>query len=67
MSLGNQLVSKLSKRELQVAHLMVEGKTTSFIAMNLGIKSNTVSTIKKRVYTKLNVASVIDLYKLIAQ
>jgi DNA-binding CsgD family transcriptional regulator len=67
MSLANQLVSKLSKRELQVAHLMVEGKTTSFIAMNLGIKSNTVSTIKKRVYTKLNVASVIDLYKLIGQ
>lgn len=67
MSLGNQLVSKLSKRELQVAHLIVEGKTTSFIAMNLGIKSNTVSTIKKRVYTKLNVTTVIDLYKLIAQ
>jgi hypothetical protein len=67
MSLGNQLVSKLSKRELQVAHLIVEGKTTSFIAMNLGIKSNTVSTIKKRAYTKLNVTTVIDLYKLIAQ
>jgi DNA-binding CsgD family transcriptional regulator len=67
MSLGNQLVSKLSKRELQIAHLIVEGKTTSFIAMNLGIKSNTVSTIKKRVYTKLNVTTVIDLYKLIAQ
>jgi DNA-binding CsgD family transcriptional regulator len=48
MSLGNQLVSKLSKRELQVAHLIVEGKTTSFIAMNLGIKSNTVSTIPKK-------------------
>ena len=67
MSSGNQLVSKLSKRELQIAHLIVEGKTTSFIAMNLGIKSNTVSTIKKRVYTKLNVTTVIDLYKLIAQ
>jgi DNA-binding CsgD family transcriptional regulator len=67
MSLGNQLVSKLSKRELQVAHLIVEGKTTSFIAMNLGIKSNTVSTIKKRAYAKLNVTTVIDLYKLIAQ
>jgi len=67
MSLGNQLVSKLSKRELQIAHLIVEGKTTSFIAMNLGIKSNTVSTIKKRAYTKLNVTTDIDLYKLIAQ
>ena len=58
-------INKLSPREKEVAMHIADGVTTNIIAEKLGIKSNTVSTIKSRLFIKLGVDSVIGLYKMI--
>ena len=55
--------NKLSPRENEVAFLIVNGLSTTVIANKLGIKSNTVSSIKKKIFLKLSVDSVVGLYK----
>ncbi len=55
---------KLSQREFEVASLIIAGKKTKEIAAELNIKSNTVSTIKKNIFYKLNILTVIDLFNL---
>jgi DNA-binding NarL/FixJ family response regulator len=55
---------KLSQREFEVANLIIAGKKTKEIAAELNIKSNTVSTIKKSIFYKLNISTVIDLFNL---
>ena len=54
---------KLSPREKEVAIYMLDGLTTNLISKKIGIKSNTVSTIKKSIFVKLKLTSVLDLYK----
>ena len=54
----------LSKRERQIFNLILEGFTTTEIAVLLQIKTNTVSSIKKNIYIKLNINSTVDLVKL---
>lgn len=56
--------SVLSVRETEIAMLILEGKKTNDIANKLNVKSNTVSTIKKRIFDKIGVESSIQLYKL---
>ena len=56
--------SVLSNRETEIAMLILEGKKTNDIANKLNVKSNTVSTIKKRIFDKIGVESSIQLYKL---
>ena len=56
---------KLSKREVDVTLLIFNGKRTLEIATDLGIKPNTVSTIKKNIYYKIGVRTLIDFYKLV--
>lgn len=56
--------AELTKRELKVALLILDGKRTVDIAAELGIKTNTVSTFKKHIYYKVGVRSSIDLFKL---
>jgi len=43
-------IEKLTKREIEISLLISEGYTTNAIAQKLGIKSNTVSTIKRNVF-----------------
>jgi len=57
----------LSIRERQIATLLLDGITTTDIAKKLEIKSNTVSTMKKRIYIKLGVVSAVGLYKLFTE
>jgi DNA-binding NarL/FixJ family response regulator len=52
------------KRENQILHMLMEGKSTLSIATELGIKSNTVSTIKARIFHKLNVTNIVELVQL---
>jgi len=54
----------LSKREFEIAKLLVKGYRTKDISNHLLIKSNTVSTIKKTIFIKTNVKSNIELYEL---
>ena len=56
-------INKLSPREKEVALHIDNGVSTTTIAKTLGIKCNTVSTLKKKIYVKLGVDSSVALYK----
>ena len=53
--------SSLSKREQDVAQLLLAGFTNKYISYELGISQKTVSTFKMRIFKKMNVKSLIDL------
>lgn len=63
ISINQELVNKLTKREFEVALLIIEGETTGAISQKLVIKPNTVSTLKKMIFLKLGINSEIALYK----
>lgn len=54
----------LSKRECEVAQLLVKGYCNGEILEMLNIKKNTVSTFKNRIFEKLEVTNIVDLIKL---
>ena len=56
---------KLSAREGEVAKYLMAGKGTNFIAKELGVKANTISTVKKNIFKKLGINSSVELYMLI--
>lgn len=58
-------INKLSPREKEVAIHIADGLSTKNIAQALDIKSNTVSTMKNRIFVKLGVDSVVGLYKIV--
>jgi two-component system invasion response regulator UvrY len=58
-------INKLSPREKEVALHIANGVSTTSIAKTLGIKCNTVSTLKKKIYNKLGVDSSVGLYKVL--
>jgi len=51
----------LSKREMQVVDLMVQGKTSVTISEELGLSPNTVITHRKNILRKLKVRNVLEL------
>ncbi|KAA0130647.1 response regulator transcription factor [Chryseobacterium sp. SN22] len=53
----------LSERELQVFNMLVESTGNLEIANALDVKAGTVATYKKRIYNKLGVNNLIDLFK----
>lgn len=53
----------LSNRELEIMNMLLAGKWTKDIAVELNIKESTVSTYKGRIYEKLAVDNVLDLFK----
>ena len=57
-------MNKLSPREKEVALYIANGISTNDIAKKLGIKSNTVSTFKKKIFVKLNINSNVEIFKL---
>ena len=58
-------MNKLSPREKEVAIHIMEGMSTNLIAKKLGLKSNTISTTKNRIFIKLGVDSIVGLYKVL--
>jgi len=64
LGLFNNLTIRQS-REMQVTLAIIDEMCTSEIGKNFRIKSNTVSTVKKNIFIKLNVKSDIVLYKLV--
>jgi len=56
--------NKLSKREQEVVKYLISGSKTSNIAHDLGVKPNTISTMKRNIFFKLKVDSLIQLYDL---
>jgi DNA-binding NarL/FixJ family response regulator len=61
------LKDKLSKREQEVFKYLITGCKTNKIAEILGLKSNTISTMKRNIFLKLKVNSTIELYNLFLQ
>ncbi|MDF2932280.1 MAG: DNA-binding response regulator [Chryseobacterium sp.] len=61
---ANPLLS-LTERELQVAELYAKGLGNLEIANQLDVKQNTISTIKKRLFDKLNIQNIVELIELI--
>jgi hypothetical protein len=59
-----ELVTQLARREREVFDCIVSGMRTKEIGDKLNIKANTVSTIKKVIFRKLNVTSNIELFKI---
>ena len=59
-----ELVTHLATREREVFDCIVAGMRTKEIGDKFNIKANTVSTIKKVIFRKLNVASNIELFKI---
>lgn len=55
----------LTERELEIAELYGKGLGNLEIANRLGLKQNTVSTVKKRIYEKLNIENVVELADLL--
>jgi len=58
------IMNKLSPREKEVALYIANGISTNDIAKKLGIKSNTVSTFRKKIFVKLNINSNVEIFKL---
>ncbi len=56
-------VNKLSKRETEITQLLVQGHASSSVGSILNLKPSTVSTVKRRIFEKLKVNSVVDLVK----
>jgi DNA-binding NarL/FixJ family response regulator len=55
----------LSYREVEVARLLTKGLGILEIANALNLRTNTVSTYKKRIFTKLDVANIPELISLL--
>ena len=59
--------NKLTKKEQEVVKYLISGSKTSNIALDLGVKPNTISTMKRNIFFKLKVDSLIQLYDLFLQ
>lgn len=55
---------KLSRRENEIADYMLLGMGTSQIGSLINRRISTVSTIKKRIFDKLEITNVLELYRL---
>lgn len=53
----------LTKREIEVMELLLQGKWTKEIAEELSLKVSTVSTHKQNIFQKMRVDNVIDLFR----
>lgn len=58
-------LSRLTEREMQIAEMYSKGLGNLEIANQLLVKQNTISTIKKRIFEKLNIQSIIELSDLV--
>ncbi|MCX6204592.1 MAG: helix-turn-helix transcriptional regulator [Bacteroidetes bacterium] len=66
-----QIITKtpvtLAAREREIFNCLIEGMKTSEIAKKFDLKPNTVSTIKKVIFRKLDIHSSMELYKIALQ
>jgi two-component system invasion response regulator UvrY len=55
---------KLSPKQSEITRFLIEGKGLNEICNKLNLHSSTISTQKTRIFQKLNVKNVVDLYAL---
>ncbi|NIJ55055.1 response regulator [Dyadobacter arcticus] len=56
-------IETLSNRELEIMDMLLVGRWTKDIAIDLNIKESTVSTYKGRIFEKLDVTNILELFK----
>jgi two-component system, NarL family, invasion response regulator UvrY len=54
-------IKKLSKREMEVALLLIKGKSNLDITVELGLTMQTISTYKKRILVKTETNNIVEL------
>ena len=59
--------TKLSSRELEVLHYLIQGTNTKEIAETLNLKMNSISTFKQRIYLKTGCKNQKELLQLAGQ
>jgi len=59
-----QTFDKLSDRELEVTLLLIRGKNLMEIELALTVSKSTASTLKRRVFSKLNISNILELSEL---
>ncbi|WP_144280828.1 response regulator [Chryseobacterium echinoideorum] len=57
-------LQRLTQRELQIAEMYAKGLGNLEIANILDVKQNTISTIKKRIFEKLDIDNIVELINL---
>lgn len=57
----SKTIHALSPRESEVMHLLLKGFRTTQICKELNLAPSTISTVKNKVYQKMNVDNVVDL------
>jgi DNA-binding NarL/FixJ family response regulator len=62
---GVDIMELLSYREIEVCRMLTKGEGILEIANALNVQSNTVSTYKKRIFTKLQVTNIPELISLL--
>lgn len=60
----NSPFEKLSQRESEVARFLLAGKRISEISREMGLKPNTVTTYKIKIFEKLSIENIIQLKRL---
>lgn len=58
---------RLTERELQIAEMYGSGMGNLEIANALDVKQNTVSTIKKRIFEKLEIDNIVELIEVLKE
>lgn len=58
---NKNLIDKLSNREFEVFNLMINGYGSLEISNKLDIHMSTVSTLKNRMFQKLNIKNIVEL------
>lgn len=58
-------LKSLTEREIEIAELYAKGLGNLEIASRLDLKQNTISTVKKRIFEKLNIENIVELAELI--
>ena len=56
---------RLTERELQIAKMYASGNSNLEIANQLDVKQNTVSTIKRRIFEKLEIENIVELIQIL--
>lgn len=56
---------RLTERELEIAEMYAKGFGNLEIANRLDLKQNTISTVKKRIFEKLEVDNMVELIELV--
>ncbi|MCU0441643.1 MAG: response regulator transcription factor [Bacteroidia bacterium] len=54
-------IAKLTQREIEIVDLIAKGHGTKEIANLTGLKTNTISTFKTKIYSKLGVTNTLEL------